>query len=151
MGNKVKKSTVIVQYEIQVSNTGTKAGQVTEIRDYIPSNMTFVAEDNPGWALKDNYAYMLINETLQPGQTTSRTITLRWYGNSNEMGLISNVATVNGEENIIPEQQGKSEITISVKTGTITYIALGIIILGIIGGGTYIVKKYIVTDEEKSE
>ena len=151
VGRKIKNSTVIVQYQIEVSNKGTKEGMVNEIKDYIPENMVFLEKENPGWIKKENYVYIPINQTLKPGEKLTRTITLRWYGNKNEMGLISNMAITNGEENISPNQQDKADITISVKTGIITNIVLVIIALVIISGGTYFIKKYVIVNEDKQK
>lgn len=146
VGSKVKRSVLTVQYQIEVTNEGTTSALVEEIRDYIPEGMTFLQEDNPEWKVEQNYVTNQIKQELAPGETIQKTITLKWYGSTNEenMGLMVNKAAAIAQGDINEAKIDEASLTISVKTGAIeSYIMLFFIGTSIVAIGIIGIKKYI--------
>ena len=48
------------RYKIRITNEGDIAGYATEITDYVPEGLRFVAEDNPGWTDEGNNVIHII-------------------------------------------------------------------------------------------
>ena len=45
----IDKTTVKFRFNIRVTNEGEIAGYATELIDYVPDGLKFIAEDNPEW------------------------------------------------------------------------------------------------------
>ncbi|MEZ5030635.1 MAG: gliding motility-associated C-terminal domain-containing protein [Saprospiraceae bacterium] len=65
-----------VSFTIRVYNQGMIAASNIELTDYVPTGMTFVAADNPGWSFSAGKAKTTITSVLAPGGLTSRTLVL---------------------------------------------------------------------------
>ncbi|MCR5186202.1 MAG: DUF11 domain-containing protein [Clostridia bacterium] len=149
-------------YTIVVKNEGEIAGYADEIIDYIPEGLEFIAEDNKGWTkITDKAASTdaLVKTLLEPGQTASVQITLKWKNGENNFGVRDNIAEIskasnpNGAKDIDStpgnfaageDDQDNAQVMISISTGNApTYILLAVSVIAIISTGAIMIKKYV--------
>ena len=157
---KLAGSTILVQYEIKVSNEGDVQGYVSDVIDYMPKELTFNSEMNPDWYLDSQG--LLHNKTLEktaiePGKTQTVKLVLTKTLNNNSTGTIENTAEIGSATNLeeikdidsTPENKltgeddiGSASLIISIKTGSpIMYIGIVLISLATLGIGIYLVDK----------
>lgn len=156
----IEGSVVVLEYTIKVKNTGEIAGYVTNIRDYLPSGLTFSSELNPEWYLsgEDLYTKSLANTRIEPGETKEIKLTLTKTMTANNVGLINNRveiaetyneygkldidSTVNNQANG-EDDMGAADVIIGVSTGmkVIAYVMLMIINTGLIALAIYLIFK----------
>ena len=164
--NKINKTTVKFVYNIIVTNEGEVAGYATEITDYIPEGLEFVAADNPIWTKEgDNkITTRALEETLlQPGESATLEVVFTWKKSSENLGLKTNIAEISEDyndkgskdidsdpdnvelENYDKQQEDdddKALVILEIKTGGETsYIWLGLTVLLIIAGGIMLIQK----------
>ena len=159
VASQLKKTTVKFVYTIRVINEGQVAGYATEIKDYIPSGLTFVQEDNPEWTLQDDETVttdQLKDTLLEPGQSATVEITLTWRNSSSNMGVKTNWAEIGADSgddvdstpdnyNKIEDDIDDASVILSIKTGSVqTYIILTLVSVMILGGGVFLIKKYVI-------
>ena len=159
VASKLKRTTVKFVYSIRVTNEGDVAGYATEIKDYVPSGLKFVAADNPDWTLQKDGTITtdkLKDTLLEPGQSATVEITLTWKNSSTNMGVKTNWAEISKDSgddvDSVPDNYNKLEddiddakVILSIKTGSVTmYIILTLISVSILGGGTFLIKKYVI-------
>ena len=157
----INKVTVKFGYTIKITNEGEIAGYAKEISDYIPDGLEFVAEDNPNWTEADGKitTRALENTLLQPGESATVTVILKWKNDANNLGVKVNVAEISEDYNdkhahdidSTPNNKVEGEddidnapVALSIKTGQarIFYTLIGII--GItVAGGIVLIKKYV--------
>ena len=154
--------TVKFRYKIRITNEGDIAGYATEITDYVPEGLRFVAEDNPGWTDEGNNVIstrLLENTLLQPGESAEVEVVLTWINGEDNMGLKTNIAEISEDYNdkgvpdrdSTPDNQVEGEddiddapVLLSIETGRATiYIALGLTVLGTLAGGLVLIKKFV--------
>lgn len=89
-------TTVLIEYEIVVTNIGEVAGYAKNIVDYLPSGMTFSSELNPEWYIQDNNAYTtsLANTILNPGESQTIKLILSKKLTGENFGDIRNTAEI---------------------------------------------------------
>ena len=87
-----------VYYKIVVQNTGEKEGTISLVKDELPEFMTFNAEENSGFELKDGIIYdrNLEGITLYPGETREDSLVLNIL-DTNEARTYLNRVNVDGE------------------------------------------------------
>jgi len=160
----IYKTTVKFVYTIQIKNEGQIVGEATEITDYVPEGLQFVAEDNELWTDEGNNVIstkQLTGTTLQPGETAEVEVTLRWINGEENFGAKTNVAEISedyNEENVpdkdsTPDNKEEGEDDIDEATvllsvnqgGGIPSIYTNTIItfLAIILVGTILIKKFV--------
>lgn len=153
----IKNANVIVEYEIEVKNTGETAGYVKNIVDYMPANLKFSSELNTSWYQSGNNLYnaSLANEKLEPGEIKTIPLTLTKTMTEDNTGLFNNTAEIAESYNEagIPDidstpnnkakgedDMGVADVIIGVKTGAmVTYISLTLFITALIGLGGYFI------------
>ena len=137
-------STVIIEYNIVVTNVGEVAGYARNIVDYMPSDLEFSSELNKDWYEKDNALYTTAfgNDIINPGESKTITLTLtktmgednlvtrnnaEIYEDYNDLGLEDGNSTpgnnVSGENDM-----GSADVIISIRTGGVVYMSIGITI-----------------------
>lgn len=154
-GRYLNGSTVIVEYQIVLRNEGELAGYVTDIIDYIPSDLRFSSELNKDWYEGSDgrlHNTALSNERLDPGQERIVNLILIKTMTNDNTGIVVNTAEINNNSNELGiadidstpgnYNQGEDDIStaeliISVRTGaevTISIFIIGgaLIILGIV-------------------
>ena len=154
-------ATVIVDYKIRVTNTGSIANYVKKIVDYVPKDMKFNSELNRDWYQSSNgdvYNSSLANTRLESGESAEVTLTLTKKMTDSNTGIVNNNAEiyeVYNEEGILDtnstagnkvngeDDMSAADLVISVKTGdAIVYTALIATVICItIGVSTYYIRK----------
>ncbi len=149
---KINGTTVIIEYEIKVTNIGELDGYVRKIVDYMPKDLKFSSELNKDWYQTGNDLYnaSLVNERIASGESRSVKLTLTKAMTENNTGLINNTAEIAESYNELgiadsrstsgnkapgEEDYGSADTILSLKTGAETYvsiIAIGLVTVGII-------------------
>ena len=158
--------TVKFEFQIKVTNEGEIAGYATEITDYIPEGLRFVQEDNPDWYEREPLngrervaTQALANTLLQPGESATVSILLTWINDQDNMGLKTNIAEISQDYNdsntpdidSTPDnfKEGEDDIDdapvmLTVALGnTKLYLGLAAIVVIALGGGAFIIKKFV--------
>ena len=155
--------TVKFRYSIRITNEGDIAGYATEITDYVPEGLRFVAEDNSGWTDEGNNVIstkLLENTLLQPGESAEVEVVLTWINGEDNMGQMTNIAEISEDYNdkgapdrdSTPDNQvwGEDDIDdapvlLSIETGQERiYYVLGFTVLGTLAGGLVLIKKFVI-------
>lgn len=165
---KLKSTVVKFVYNIKVVNEGDIEGYATEITDYIPKGLKFVAEDNPLWTASEDgkiTTRALETKLLKPGESAEVQVTFRWINDANNLGLKTNIAAITEDYNDkgvpdedstpgnedIPNYDKEQEddddfalVILTLKTGKqVTYVWLIFVTITIIAAGTMLIKKYV--------
>ena len=159
---RIDTTTVKFVYNITVKNEGEIAGYATEITDYIPEGLEFIAEENTQWTKvsdKKITTNALSNTKLQPGETASVQVTLKWINGENNFDKKINTAEISEDKNdsntpdidSTPnnEKEGEddidtAEVILSISTGTApTYTWLALVVFTIMATGISLIKKYV--------
>ena len=149
-------------YDITVKNEGEIAGYATEITDYIPEGLEFIQEENKVWTQVSQNVITtnaLSNTRLEPGQTASVQVVLKWINNENNLNLKTNTAEISKDKNDsntpdidstpgnkVPGEDDidSADVFLGISTGTApTYIALTTFVLAIMATGVTLIKKYV--------
>ena len=166
---KLNKTTVKFVYNIIIMNQGEIAGYATEITDYIPEGLEFIADDNPIWTKEgDNKitTRALEGTLLQPGESATVEVIFTWKKGENNLGLKTNIAEISEDyndkgsedidsdpDNVVPDGYDKQQeddddkalVILELKTGgTTSYMWLGLTVLLIIAGGIILIKKFVI-------
>jgi hypothetical protein len=147
--SKIEGATIKVIYEIEVKNVGEIAGYATELRDYIPDDMTAV--ESEAWSkLGDDIAVSnkFENTLLNPGDTVTTYITCKYNLSEDNIGLKTNKAVIYeyyNDEDIqdnTPDNESEEPVLITIKTGSKSVITIETLIaLILVGGIVYMIKK----------
>ena len=162
----INKVTVKFEFQIKITNEGEIAGYATEVTDYIPEGLKFIQEDNPLWYPREPLngrervgTTQLADTLLQPGESATISILLIWINDPNNMGLKTNIAEISQDDNdsdtpdidSTPDNftDGEDDIDdapvmLTVALGdTQIYIGLGFIIVAMLTGGIWAIKRYV--------
>lgn len=143
-----------VTYKFLVQNIGNIPGYVTQITDYMPKDFKNVEKE--GWVLKDNTVVYeeLADKLLNPGDKEEIELTFIWNLDENNLGSRVNQAEITEYKNdldmkdITPDNIGKAEMLVTVKTGKEQICILAILTtLTIIAGVIYMEKRRIEKEE----
>ena len=159
---KLSSTTVKFVYNITVKNEGEIAGYASEITDYIPEGLEFIAQDNPNWKQESKNVIStraLENTLLEPGKTASVQVTLKWINSENNMGQKVNIAEISEDKNdsntpdvdSTPDNRVSTEddiddapVILSISTGAApVYTTLVMVVLVILATGIVLIKKYV--------
>ena len=160
----VKSAVIKFKYQIKVTNEGEIAGYAEEVKDYIPSGLKFVKEDNSKWTMLEDgntvTTDQLKDKLLQPGESAVVEITLQWINGQNNFGLKQNWAEISKDKNdsdspdidSVPNNKKEGEddiddasVLLSVKTGSAeNYIVITGCILAIVSAGIVLIKKFVI-------
>ena len=160
----VKSAVIKFKYQIKVTNEGEIAGYAKEVKDYIPSGLKFVKEDNSKWTMLEDgntvTTDQLKDKLLQPGESAVVEITLQWINGQNNFGLKQNWAEISKDKNdsdspdidSVPNNKKEGEddiddasVLLSVKTGSAeNYIVITGSILAIVSAGIVLIKKFVI-------
>ncbi len=162
----INKVTVKFEFQIKITNEGEIAGYATEVTDYIPEGLKFIQEDNPLWYPREPLngrervgTTQLADTLLQPGESATISILLTLINDPNNMGLKTNIAEISQDDNdsdtpdidSTPDNftDGEDDIDdapvmLTVALGdTQIYIGLGFIIVAMLTGGIWAIKRYV--------
>ena len=151
------------KYSIRIINQGDIAGYATEITDYVPEGLRFVAEDNQEWTDEGNNVIstkQLANTSLKPGESAEVEVVLTWINGEDNMGQKTNIAEISEhyndkgapDKNSTPDNQiwgeddmDDASILLSIETGQERiYYILGFTMLGTLAGGLTLIKKFVI-------
>lgn len=162
----LKDSTVMIEYTIEVKNTGELSGYVQSIVDYAPTELNFSSDLNKDWYKSGNYLYndSLKNIEIKAGETKEIKLILSKKMTESNTGLTNNTAEIakaynnNGVVDIDStpgnnqkeDDLGSADTIISVKTGAVvSYIVLTLSIVIVLAGVAYIINKKILNKNIK--
>ena len=163
----LKNSNVIVEYTMELRNTGELPGYAQSIVDYKSSALDFSSNLNKDWYQSGERLYndSLSKTELKPGETKQVLLVLTKTMTESNTGLINNTAEIakaynqSGISDIdsIPgnnkkgeDDLGSADVIIGVKTGAaVSYLALTVSILVILAGGAYLINKKILNSKIK--
>ena len=159
----IDKTTVKFRFNIRVTNEGEIAGYATELIDYVPDGLKFIAEDNPEWEVTEDGRIVtdqLKDTLLQLGESATVEIVLAWINGKDNMGEKVNWAEISKDENeynspdidSTPGNNVKGEddideapVLLSPSTGSVpTYITLSLSCVSIIAVGLILIKKFVI-------
>ena len=159
---RIKSTIVKFVYNITVKNEGEIAGYATEITDYIPDGLEFIADENKQWTKVSDRKITtnaLANTKLEPGQTASVQVVLKWINSEDNFDLKVNVAEISDDynnsetpdidstpNNQVPNEDDidNAEVILGISTGTTpTYTLLIFTVLTIMVTGIALIKKYV--------
>ena len=163
----INKVTVKFEFQIKITNEGEIAGYAKEITDYIPEGLRFVQEDNPDWYTREPLngrervaTKLLENTLLQPGESATVSIILTWINGQDNMGLKTNIAEISQDYNdsntpdidSVPDNFKEDEddiddapVMLTVALGDAKlYIGIAALVVIALGGGVFIIKKYVI-------
>ena len=156
-------SNVVIEYKLKVTNVGEVAGYAKTIVDYLPSSLKFNSGLNSDWYKKGNnlYTSSLADTLIEPGETKEVILTLTKKMTESNTGLTNNKAEIESAYNslgipntVTTEKSGKTQNTgsadtiIGVKTGAaVSYVALTLTIIIVIGGLAYLVNKKLLLEK----
>ena len=154
---------------MKVTNHGEIPGYAKTIVDYVPSSLKYNSSINKEWYQKGNYLYSdsLANTIIEPGETKEITLTLTKVMTESNTGLTNNRAEIAEYYNnlgvqdvdILTDEQketkdeqniSSADILITPSTGAaVSYVALTLTTLIIIGGAAYLINKKILIQKIK--
>ena len=139
-------TTVIIEYNIVVTNIGELEGYAKKIVDYMPNSLKFSSELNKDWYQSGEYLYntSISNDKILPGNSIEIKLLLTKSMTGEDTGLINNRAEIaeayneleTEDINSVPGNNKKGEndlgeanVILSIKTGGIFYIFIAINVL----------------------
>ena len=150
-------------YGITITNEGDIPGYATEIKDYVPEGLKFVAEDNKGWTDEGNNIIstkQLENTLLQPGQSKTIEVVFTWINGKDNLALKTNTVEISKDKNeydvpdkdSTPDNKQESEddiatakVMLAISTGrTQTYFMLTLGLLATVAIGVILIKKFVI-------
>ena len=159
---KVNSTVVKFVYDITVKNEGEIAGYAKELTDYIPAGLEFIEADNKNWTKESDTVIKtkaLENKLLNPGESASVQVVLKWKNAEDNLGQKVNVAEISQDANdantkdvdSTPNNKVMTEddiddapVILSISTGAEpVYLSLTLIVLTILAVGITLIKKYV--------
>ncbi len=159
---RINSTIVKFVYNITIKNEGEIAGYATQITDYIPEGLEFIPAENSQWTQVSTNVITtnaLAETRLEPGQTASVQVVLKWINGDNNFGLKTNVAEISEDKNDsntpdidstpnnrVPTEDDidDAQVMLTISTGTApTYIALTTTVITILISGIVLIKKFV--------
>lgn len=155
----LKASKVVIEYEIEIKNTGELSGYVQNVVDYKSEGLEFSSTLNKDWYQSGKYLYndSLSNIEIKPGETKTIKLILNKTMTDSNTGVTNNTAEIQKSYNTIgiadidsasgnnqpgEDDLGSADVIISVRTGKVaTGISLMISMLIVVICGVYVIKK----------
>ena len=152
-------STIVIEYNISVKNTGELAGYAKQIVDYLPKDLTFNSSLNKDWYQSGEYIYTnsLADKKIEAGETKELKLIVTKKMTESNTGLVNNTAELTsaansqniedldstpGNKQTNEDDLGSANVIISVKTGAvISYLTITILITGLIFFISFVITK----------
>lgn len=157
-------STIVIEYNITVKNTGELAGYAKQITDYLPKDLTFNSSLNKDWYQSGEYIYTnsLAENKIEAGETKELKLIVTKKMTETNTGLVNNTAELTsvtnsqniedidsktGNKQINEDDLGSANVIISVKTGAvISYITVTLLITSLIFVAVYGITKKVIKE-----
>lgn len=160
----VEYSTVLIEYNITITNEGKVAGYAEEIVDYMPEEMAFSSELNQNWYLGADgnlYTTSLANTLIEPGESKTITLVLSRKMTGENTGTVVNTAEISktyneyglkdGDSTPGNRKDGEDDIStattlLAMSTGkeVASFIGITLGVIAIIGLAVFVIKKYVI-------
>lgn len=145
-------ATVIIEYNLKITNNSDLAGSVTSLLANKPNGLTFNSAVNKDWYEgedKNLYLSGLTNQIIMPGESIDVKLTLIKQMTSSNVGKIENNFTITKtynekgiEETTTEDNSAAVTLLITTSTGTVAvYTGTSIIILSILSIGIFITRR----------
>ena len=160
----IEFSTVLVEYQITVTNEGAIPGYAREIVDYLPEGMAFASDLNEDWYLGQDgnlYTTSLANTLLNPGESRNITLILSRKMTGENTGTVRNIVEIskdyneygkadvdsvagNNQDN--EDDKSYADVILAMGTGkeVASFIGITIGVLTIVAFAVLLIKKYII-------
>ena len=155
---RVNGATVIIEYNITVTNNGEIDGYAKTIADYMPSDLKFSSELNKDWYQSGSTLYnsSLANDKIAAGESRTVTLTLTKSMTEDNTGLIYNTAEIAEDYNELgitdsnstpgnkkdgENDMSEADVILSIRTGGIVYATIAIVIVLILGAVAFVIIK----------
>lgn len=156
----IEGATVVIEYKIAVTNEGELSATIGKVIDYLPEGLTFSSEMNTNWSATGNGQLIntsISNQKIEPGKSVELTLIATKKMTANNTGTFTNAAEIGDITNSLgikdkdstpankergEDDYSEADIIISVSTGIIVYISIGIVIAGLVAVGVIIASKY---------
>ena len=144
----ISTANVKVVYKIKVTNDSELTGKANVVEN-IPSGMTMIADNNPGWTINETTASIETDE-IKPGESREYQVVLGWQNGDSNVGTKENIASIITEneagfdEKDKSDNESKADLIVAVGTGEVPYIAIAgsiLLIMIAITSGIYVIKK----------
>ena len=156
----INNSSVIIKYNITITNEGDLAGQASKIVDYKPEKLDFSSELNPNWYITNDgelYNRELAGQNIAPGESKTVTLLLTTKNVGEKAVTLENTAQIleyynekgikDRDEN---DANSKATIIVTIATGeSIIYITTTLCILVVMAVLIYIMKKVKIKPKKK--
>ena len=150
--SQIGSATVVIQYDLKITNTSDIPGSVTQIMATKPNGLTFSSSANSDWYEgndKNLYLSGLTNTIINPGESVNAKLTLVKQMTGNNAGTIENNFTITKTYNEKGELESQTNdnsksvtCIITTSTGTtVAYTGITILILSIFSTGIYVLRK----------
>ena len=156
----LKKSSMLVEYNIKVTNNGNISGYAKQIMNSIPKGMIFNSEINPDWYLgKDGniYTHKLEDQSIKPGENKDIKLILTKHIKDEQVSIYRGRAEIEEEYNEKGLQSinalsgyntnfSATDVVIKKQSNVriIAIIGLSIAIVSLIGLGVFEIKKHFI-------
>ena len=144
----ISTANVKVVYKIKVTNDSELSGKANVVEN-IPSGMTMIADNNPGWTINETTASVETDE-IKPGESREYQVVLGWQNGDGNIGTKENVASIVTEneagfnEKDASDNESRADLIVAVGTGEIPYVAIAgsiLLIMISITAGVYVISK----------
>ena len=156
----IQGATVVVTYKIVVTNEGELPAYVTKVVDYIPDGLDFSSDLNKSWMTTTNGELTNINianQSIGAGESVELTLVLTKTMTSNSTGTFTNIAEIGEMSNSLgtkdmdstpgnkvktEDDYSEADLIISVSTGVVIYISVGIALVLLMSVIVYVAFRY---------
>lgn len=156
----IQGATVVVTYKIVVTNEGELPTSVSKVTDYLPDGLEFSSELNKNWNITKSGELTntsISNQKIEPGKSIEVELILTKTMTQNATGTFTNIAEIGEISNSLgtkdtdstpgnkaenEDDYSKADIIISVSTGAVFYISIGILVIIIVGIVIFLMFKY---------
>lgn len=162
---KIAGTTMVVEYELQITNEGDVDSYVGDVIDYLPDGLVFTSETNKDWYMDGNgvlHNKTIAEQAIKAGETKSVTLVLTKSLKSDSTGTIQNIGeigassnkegiaeydSVAGNKKAGEDDMSTASLIVSIATGSpMMYIGIVIGSMVVLGLGIYIINKKILKE-----
>lgn len=162
---KIAGTTMVVEYELQITNEGDVDSYVGDVIDYLPDGLVFTSETNKDWYMDGSgilHNKTLAEQVIKAGETKSVTLVLTKALKSDSTGTIENIGEIGASSNKLglteydsvagnkkagEDDMSTASLIVSIATGTpLMYIGIVIGSMAILGAGIYIINKKVLKE-----
>lgn len=162
---KIAGTTMVIEYELQITNEGDVDSYVGDVIDYLPDGLVFTSETNKDWYMDGNgvlHNKTIAEQAIKPGETKSVTLVLTKSLKSDSTGTIENIGEIGvssnkegiteydsiaGNKKAGEDDMSTASLIVSIATGSpMMYIGIVIGTMVVLGLGIYIINKKVLKE-----